>query len=466
MRLEVWRVRPGELAHLASRQTEGDFASPRFKSWTFGPDDITERFEEVITLAPDSPDKLQFLNFDLGRRLSAPGSGSRDGFFFVRAEGWDVKNRRPTGASDTRFVLVTDLGVLVKENGDQTRDVFVQSLADGTPVAEARVEVVGLNGVATVTASTDRTGRARLPDLTGRKREKKPAAVIVRKGEDVSFMPFDREDRRLDDSRFDVGGDVTGGRERELTASLFSDRGLYRPGETFHVGILVRPEVWGQDLTGVPLEVAAVEDPRGLEVRKEKISLGPAGFEELSYATQENGPTGAFQVCVYIVKDGRRGTLLGSTGVRVGGIPSRSPPRIEARFTEERTEGWISPKALKAAVSLHTLFGTPAQDRKLTANIRLTPAAPPRSKISPITRSSTPRWAQKSFAQNSGRRDDRCAAGAASLDMPLDRFAEGTYPARPSSRATKPTAAAGSRHRPRRWSPHVRSSSASSPTAR
>ena len=138
----------------------------------------------------------------------------------------------------------------------------------------------------------------------------------MRSGEDLAFLPFDRQDRRLDVSRFDVGGDTTRGRERELSAYLFSDRGLYRPGEAFHAGLIVRPTVWGQDLSGVPLEISVL-DPRGLEVKKVKLALSAAGFESIDYQTQENGLTGSFTVCVYIVKDGRRAGLLGSTTVRV-----------------------------------------------------------------------------------------------------------------------------------------------------
>ncbi|MFI5345370.1 MAG: alpha-2-macroglobulin [Elusimicrobiota bacterium] len=422
VRLEIGRVRLGEINHLAS-QTEGDFANPQFRNWAFGPDNITERFEEVKRLEPKAPDRLQFLAFDLERRLAAPGSGARSGLFFLRAEGWDPVKKRATGSSDSRFVLVTDLGVLVKENADRTRDVFVQSLADGTPVGGARVEVVGLNGLSVVAAETDASGRARLPDLSAYKRERKPAAFVVRRGEDLSFLPFERQDRKLDDSRFDVGGAVTQGRERELSAYLFSDRGLYRPGETFHVGVLVRPEVWGQDLGGVPLE-ASILDPRGLEVRKVKFALSPAGFEELSHPTQENGPTGAYQVCVYIVKDGRRGALLGSATVRVEEfMPDRL--RIESRFSDERAEGWVSPKGLKAAIGLHNLFGAPAEGRRVSAQMRLTPAAPFFKEYADYA-FFDPALAKKSFSE---RLDDATtdADGTASFDMPLDRFAEGTY---------------------------------------
>ena len=422
VRLEAGRVRTSRLNDLAS-QTEGDFSNPAFRGWSFGQDNVTERFEEVREFGRIEDDRLHFFAFDFTPHLQSPASGTRNGLFFLRAEGWDPKLKRATGPADTRFILITDLGVLVKENADATRDVFVQSLATGEPVAGARVEAAGGDRLPIASSGTDGAGRARLPDLSGFKRERKPAAFVVRSGSDLSFLPFDRQDRRLDVSRFDVGGDSTRGRERELSAFLFSDRGLYRPGEAFHAGIIVRPAVWGQDLAGVPLEISVL-DPRGLEVKKVKRPLSAAGFETIDYQTQENGLTGSFTVCVYIVKDGRRGALLGSTTVRVEEfLPDRL--RITARFSQERTEGWVSPKDLKAAISLRNLFGTPAEGRRVSGRIRLSPAAPAFKAFADYA-FFDPSEAKKSFTESlDDAKTD--ADGAASFDMPLERFAEGTY---------------------------------------
>ena len=144
----------------------------------------------------------------------------------------------------------------------------------------------------------------------------------------------------------------------------------------------------------------------------------------MDYQTQENGPTGAFQICVYIVKDGRRAGLLGSTTVRVEEfLPDRL--RITARFSEERTEGWVSPKGLKAAISLHNLFGTPAEGRKVSGRIRLSPAAPSFKAFADYS-FFDPAAANKSFTENlEDIKTD--AEGVAAFDMPLERFAEGTY---------------------------------------
>ena len=161
--------------------------------------------------------------------------------------------KTPTGISDKRLILVTDLGIVVKNSKDGSRDVFVQSINSGQPAVLAQVQVIGKNGLPVVSGSTDESGRASFPSLRGFDGEKTPTVYVVRKGGDLSFLPYDWGSRQLGFSRFDVGGvrPPIGG--DSLQAYLFSDRGIYRPGDEFHVGAIIRPGEWGKDISGIPL---------------------------------------------------------------------------------------------------------------------------------------------------------------------------------------------------------------------
>src|SRR6202012_3954801 len=107
--------------------------------------------------------------------------------------------------------------------------------------------------------------------------EKKPVMYVVRLGDDLSFLPIGGEDRKLDYSRFDVGGEANATSAGELSAYLFSDRGIYRPGDLFHIGMIVRTASWANSPAGVPL-VAEIVDPRGVTVRREPVSVDASGF--------------------------------------------------------------------------------------------------------------------------------------------------------------------------------------------
>ncbi len=420
LRFEVARVIPGQVAHLVT-QTSGAFSAPHFDSYRFGADDLTERFEEKRPLQKGPPGKAQYAGLDLGRYLGE-GDG-RHGLFLLKIESWDPVRDRTTGAEDKRFLLITDLGLVAKRNADRSHDVFVQSIKSGAPAAGATVQVLGRNGLPVVSATTDAEGHAHLPWLDDFKHEKAPVAFLARRGDDLSFLPFQRSDRKLELSRFEVGGVVTGGRPK-LDAYLFSDRGLYRPGDLFHVAYIVKAPDWRAPLAGVPLE-AVVTDPRGLEVQKERVALPASGFAEMSYRTDENGQTGSWMASLYLVEaNGKRGALVGSTTVRVQEfLPDRM--RIAAHLSAERAEGWVSPKDLGARVSLQNLFGTPAESRRIAAEVTLAPAQPAFRAWKDYV-FSDPLQAKNGFSDRlvDGQTD---AKGEAAFTLDLERFEKATY---------------------------------------
>ncbi|MBI3547597.1 MAG: alpha-2-macroglobulin [Elusimicrobia bacterium] len=421
VRFEVGRVIGGQVNHLVS-QSRGQFRDPHFVNHGFGSDNITERFTSTRELARVEAGKTQYSAFDLSEYLSG-GEDHKRGLFFFKVQEWDPVHKRATGVEDRRLVLVTDLGVLVKELKAGGSAVFVQSIRTGAPVAGAQVQVLGRNGVAVLSSQSDELGHAEFPSLKTFEREKQPTAYLVRKGSDLSFLPYQWADRRLNLSRFDVGGVVTEAGGDGLQAYLFTDRGLYRPGDEWHVGLIVKSRGWGQELAGVPIE-EVITDPRGQEVYKRKASLNDSGFQEISFRTEETSATGVYQASVYIVKDEYRAKLLGSTSVRVEEfLPDRM--RITARFSSERAEGWVSPKELKGLVTLKNLFGTPAADRRVLAELTLTPSFPA-FRAHPGFTFTDPLRAKRSFAEPlpDGRTD---AAGEVSFALDLEKFEKATY---------------------------------------
>lgn len=421
LQFEVARVLPGEINHLVS-QSGGNFRSPYFRNYYFGPDNITERFTQIRLLPGADIRKPQFAALDLSGYL-VEGSGTRRGLFFVKARSWDPVKKVPTGMETQRMILVTNLGLLVKEEQDGGRKVFVQSIHSGDPAVGAQVDVIGKNGLVLLSRSTNEGGMALFPPLDSFEREKTPTAFLARYADDLSFIPYDWPDRRLDFSRFDTGGVQTSKDPGHLMAYLFSDRGIYRPGDEIRVGLIVKPQDWKRDLTGVPLEIV-VTDPRGVVIHERKIRLSGFGFEEIRYTTEENGPTGGYQFAVYIVKDDKRAALLSSTMVRVEEfLPDRM--KIATRFSKERPEGWVLPKDLKAMVSLRTLFGTPAAARRISASLTFSPRAPFFRSHQDYT-FRDPNQEKKTFSERLEDTETN-EEGEAEFDLDLERFHKAFY---------------------------------------
>ena len=75
-------------------------------------------------------------------------------------------------------------------------------------------------------------------------------------------MPFDRADRQLDFSRFEIDGERNVA-PNQLEAFVFTERGVYRPGDQVHIGYIARQRDWRGQLAGLPLEIEVL-DARGL----------------------------------------------------------------------------------------------------------------------------------------------------------------------------------------------------------
>ena len=210
--------------------------------------------------------------------------------------------------------------------------MFVQSIHGGDPVSGARVEVVGRNGQPVMAATTDAGGRAQLAKFPEFRREKSPLMIVVEKDADFSFMPLRIGDRALDFSRFDVGGVVNARSAQQLSAYLFTDRGIYRPGETTHLGMVARTSDWKNSPSGLPVAVE-ISDSRGAVVSRDTVKLSDAGFDEIAFTSQDTAPTGTYQAIAWLLKDEKQREMLGSTSFRVQEF---EPDRMKVRLDLQR----------------------------------------------------------------------------------------------------------------------------------
>ena len=451
MELEIARVLPDQLQHLVSFN-RGTYAKPEL--YSFSPDQITERFVQKTPFAPGDPVKAHYEGVDLGKYLGS-GASAKHGVFLLKlaklkpeekpkptdeqddsqnvdagdgeteteGEAEPADNADESNVGDSRLIVVTDLGVIAKKALDGSQDVFVQSIHSGAPVDGVTVDVVGRNGQTLFSQATDRDGHVRFDTLAAFTREKAPTMYVVHKGDDESFLPVLEHDRVLDYSRFDIGGEPNARSSGKLSAYLFSDRGIYRPGDTFHVGLIVRAADWAKKLAGIPLQEEIV-DARGVVVESRKFKLPDGGFDEISYTTQEAAPTGAWSVNLYIVKDGKPDAQIGSVNVQIKEfLPDRM--KAQARLSKNVVDGWIKPDDLKAEVELQNLFGTPAQNRRVEATLSLAPYFPSFRNYDGY-RFFDPQHAKEGYSEPLGEEqtDDK---GQAEFKLDLSKYGTASY---------------------------------------
>jgi uncharacterized protein YfaS (alpha-2-macroglobulin family) len=370
IQFDIARIAASQINHLVT-QTEGRFDEPQFNE-NFDEENIARLAVEQQPINLQNKFAANFSAFDFSSHLRVPADGgSERGLFLLRASAWDPEKKKVIrSVGDRRFVLVTDIGMLVKKSTDGSSDVFVVSIKSGEPLAGVRVDVLGKNGVSLANGTSGRDGRATLPSLGKAERERKPVAFVARLGDDLAFMPFARADRELDLSRFDIDG-VENVSSEQLEAFVFTERGIYRPGDEVHIGCIVKQRNWRGRLEGLPLE-AEIIDARGVKAQVRKLAVPPGNFAEMSFQTANESPTGQYQAQLYLLRDGKRGTLLGRAEFHVKEfLPDRM--KIETRLSKSPSAGWIDPADVHAFVTLQNLYGTPASDRRIVNQMQLAP---------------------------------------------------------------------------------------------
>ncbi|MFT7304659.1 MAG: hypothetical protein ACI8UZ_003517 [Akkermansiaceae bacterium] len=286
-------------------QTRGSFESPQFNRG-FGFSNVADYEQSVQPIVKSGEYGVNYSSYDFSPLLRAaqPGVAPAHGLFHLTVEGvrpripadgvaaagspdqdWigvtpvrvsksGNRHRRASATSyplgdrleDQRFILVTDLGLIMKESVDGSRVIYVQSFSGQGPVEGVEISVLSKNGTVLKNATTNPMGKAELPSLRGLQWEKVPVALVARKGDDLAFIPWAKSDRYLETSRFNVGG-ISYNQKSALVASLFTERGIYRPGEPINVGGIVRQLDWSGDLAGMPVNLVVLNAKRDVAGR-------------------------------------------------------------------------------------------------------------------------------------------------------------------------------------------------------
>lgn len=376
-----WRIGRIQPRFLALMSANINF---RGENGWFDRDTTSQVWEGVIDLsARGGSDTAQprFSVLDLAPMLEAPavggeafpGAGSR-GVLYIELRG-EAKGEDESW--DQRAVLVTDLGLLLKRNADGSRELFVTGIRSGQPVADVTVSVLAANGLSLAETRTDAEGRAHLPPVDGFTREKAAVAVLAEHSQnglvDAAYLPLRDVEREVDLSRFNVGGRTSAA--EGLNAFVFSQRGIFRPGETLHFGMLVRRADWAALPPDLPFQAVLV-DPTGVDVSRRTFSVGKDGLADFSWTSPESASTGRYRLHVS-TPDGlngkAEGEVLGSTSVLVQDFQPDTLA-IAAKITPAPGRGWLRTSAAQAEITLRNLYGMPATNRLLRADLAVRPA--------------------------------------------------------------------------------------------
>ncbi len=379
LEVTVSQIRTDQINHLIS-QTNGNFQNPSFR-YPISPENLSVVHREILPLAKNTSGKATYASIDLSERLQS--GVIRSGLFHIQVNGENLNGQSFTQTQ--RIILITDIGFITKVNADRSQDVFVQSIASGSPLLRAKISVIGKNGLSVFDANTDYKGHVTIPNLTDYKNEREPIAILVEQNNDLAYLPINNHSRQLNTSRFNTGGVYwNANNEQNLRGFIFTDRGIYRPGEKVQFGMVVR----NFDLSAsqqFPVELT-ITDSRDVVVYKQNHRLPSDGFFEAELETFAHSATGIYSANLTLVRNRDKNINYQHLGNINFSVEEFQPDKLkiksslssevlsarpDAKISNSSIQGWLKPNEIDFEIDLQNLFGTPAQDRKVSAKYRL-----------------------------------------------------------------------------------------------
>ncbi|WP_179862150.1 Ig-like domain-containing alpha-2-macroglobulin family protein [Longibacter salinarum] len=294
---------------------------------------------------------------------------------------WD----RPNSDYDAEYealAQVTSLGVTGKFSPYENL-VFVTRLNNAEPVRGASVEIRDETNKVLWSGTTDANGRAKTPgwwalgiERTSSYRAPKQF-VIVEHGEDLAVTSSEFDDG-VEPYRFGINYD-RGPEAQSEKAIVFSDRGLYKVGETVHLKGFVRQKTDGawSNLTD-PIDID-INDPRNEDVLDSTVSPGTMGSFDLSWDVPEDGARGRYTVRVH-----HEDETIEYASFRVEDF-RRATMDVDATTTAKQ---YVAGDFFEGSISGRYLFGAsmegqPAQFRLSKSDTRYTPPGYPSYRFGP-----------------------------------------------------------------------------------
>lgn len=266
------------------------------------------------------------------------------------------------GERTTQWFVVSDLG-LTAFSGTDGIHAFVNSLATTAPIQGVEIRLLARNNDVLATKKTDANGAVTFePGLARGEGGLSPALLIASvDGGDYAFLS-------LKQAAFDLTDRGVAGRDvpQNLDAFVFTERGVYRTGETVYVTALLR-DAAGVAVPGVDLTMV-VQRPDGVEYRRVVVPDQGIGGRSLDMQIISSAPTGTWRVAVY--SDPKAASIGEATFL----VEDYVPDRLEFDLTTEAKS--ISPSA-PAEIMLdgRFLYGAPAAGLDIEGEVRIAKAS-------------------------------------------------------------------------------------------
>ncbi|MBM6596727.1 alpha-2-macroglobulin family protein [Microvirga pudoricolor] len=260
----------------------------------------------------------------------------------------------------TQWFVVSDLG-LTAFTGKTGVQVFVRSLASAAPVPGVEVRLVARNNEVLATKTSDALGVVSFdPGLARGEGGLAPGLAVATVGQDYGFL-------NLESAAFDLSDRGVKGRslETNVDAFLYTERGVYRTGETVQLSALLR-DARGIALPNLPLTLV-VRRPDGVEYRRALVEDQGLGGRAFSLPILPGSLRGTWRIAAYTDP---KGAPVGQTTFLV---EDYVPERLELTLTPQ-AQALQPEQPAMIDVSARYLYGAPGSGLDVSGEVTVAEA--------------------------------------------------------------------------------------------
>ncbi|MCA0278879.1 MAG: alpha-2-macroglobulin family protein [Proteobacteria bacterium] len=281
----------------------------------------------------------------------------KPGVYILTAQALDDKSDSWSSKA-TQWFVVSDIG-LSTYTGEDGLNVFARSLATARPIADTELTLLARNNEVLGTAKTDAEGRATFTaGLTRGDGGMAPAVLMASQGSD-DFVFLDMTRAGFDLSDRGVAGRAAPG---ALDVYAWTERGIYRVGETVHAAALARDDA-AKAADSLPLTFIFTR-PDGVEDRRIVSQGGNAGGHAVDLALSTAAMRGTWTLAIHT--DPKQPAIASQMFL----VEDFVPDRIEFDLSADRKEIAVGETA-EATVDGRFLYGAPAAGLALEGELTL-----------------------------------------------------------------------------------------------
>lgn len=314
---------------------------------------VCVKCKEIVKLPYDekkNKNKPIYTPIDLTPYIST----TTPGFYWLKVTDIGSDNEWWEKRSEAKLIVVTDLGLIVYREGMNLYTVIVVSLSNLTPIPDVKVALISNKNQELASGVTDNRGIVKL-EFSEDREDLSPQIILASKGDDHNFIFLEKG--IIDLSSFPIEGKhVTG----NLLGVLYSERGVYRPGDEVHLFSFIRGSEFQPVVSGLPI-TAEIRNPLGKMVKVLKGESGKNGLSEFKFTLLPQAKTGTYEATLFVGD-----TRITSTQFSVEEF---LPQRLEVKLNTDK-EVYQLNEPVNLSVQASYLFGTKAAELPLDLKVK------------------------------------------------------------------------------------------------